>query len=125
MRFPGFAGSDAPRAVFPTIGGSAPRSSLTVAVACIFLVLLVMTHCAVFPTIAFTQNGEVCTVDASVAEQFFLENLYIISTRPCILQSFQQSAGSARWVFGALDDEEFFIVEGSGGGGVAGSLTPR
>ena len=25
----------------------------------------------------------------------------------------------------ALDDEEFFVVEGSGGGGVAGSLTPR
>ena len=26
---------------------------------------------------------------------------------------------------GALDDEEFFVVEGSGGGGVAGSQTPR
>ena len=25
---------------------------------------------------------------------------------------------------GALDDEEFFVVEGSGVGGVAGSLTP-
>ena len=26
---------------------------------------------------------------------------------------------------GALDDEEFFVVEDSGSGGVAGSLTPR
>ena len=26
---------------------------------------------------------------------------------------------------GALDDEEFFVVEGSGGGGVAGSQTPK
>ena len=26
---------------------------------------------------------------------------------------------------GAVDDEEFFVVEGSGVGGVAGSLTPR
>ena len=42
LRFPGFAGSDAPRAVFPTITGrSLPRSSLTMAVACLFLVLLV------------------------------------------------------------------------------------
>ena len=29
---------------------------------------------AVFPAIASKQNGEVCTVDASAAEQFFLEN---------------------------------------------------
>ena len=30
---------------------------------------------AVFPTFGLSQNGEVCTVDASAAEQFFLENL--------------------------------------------------
>ena len=29
------------------------------------------------------------------------------------------------WIFRALDDEEFFVVEGSLGDGVAGSLTPR
>ena len=28
-------------------------------------------------------------------------------------------------IFRALDDEEFFVVEAPGGGGVAGSLTPR
>ena len=32
----------------------------------------------VFPKFALSQNGEVCTVDASSAEQFFLENLDII-----------------------------------------------
>ena len=35
---------------------------------------------------------------------------------------FQLSAVSASWVFGALDDEELFVVEGSVGGGVDGSL---
>ena len=35
---------------------------------------------AVFPTIAFTQNGEVCTVHASA--DFFPENLDIISMNP-------------------------------------------
>ena len=28
-------------------------------------------------------------------------------------------------IFPALDDEEFFVIEGSRGGGVAGSLTHR
>ena len=32
---------------------------------------------AVFPTFRLSQNGEVCTVDASAAEQFFLEKLDI------------------------------------------------
>ena len=45
MRFPGFAGSDAPRAVFPSIVGRKwLRSSLTMAVARLFLVLLVFLH---------------------------------------------------------------------------------
>ena len=37
---------------------------------------------AVFQTIALSQNGEVCTVDASAAEQFSLKNLDIISMSP-------------------------------------------
>ena len=35
------------------------------------------------------------------------------------------SPGFQRTFWGALDDEEFFVVEGSGGGGDAGSQTPR
>ena len=71
---------------------------------------------AVFPTIAFTQNGEVCTVYASAdyypwkSEHYFYEHL--------VLQYFQLCAVSASDFLGALDDEEFFVVEGSG---VAGS----
>ena len=66
---------------------------------------------AVFPTIAFLQNGEVCTVDASAAEQFFFRKHGHYFYEPLVLQYFQLSADSAR--------------EGSGDGGVAGSLTPR
>ena len=50
--------------------------------------------------------------------QYFFESLEY-------LQHVQQSGLCASGFFGALDDEEFFVVEGSGGGGVAGSLTPR
>ena len=47
---------------------------------------------AVFPTIAFTQNGAVCTEHAS-GRLFFLENLDIISTNPlfCSIFSCAQS----------------------------------
>ena len=67
---------------------------------------------AVFRTFAFTQNGEVYTVFAS-ADYFSLEIWTLFLRPPCILQYFQLCAGSARWFFGALDDEEFFVVEGS------------
>ena len=64
---------------------------------------------------------EKCTVDASPAEQFFLENL-----DPLYFEVFS-AVGTLRQVifWGALDDGEFLVVEGSAGGGVAGSLTPR
>ena len=78
---------------------------------------------AVFRTIAFTQNGEVCTVYAS-ADYFPWKSGHYFS-EPLVLQYFQLCAVSASDFLGALDDEEFFVVEGSGGGGVAGSLTPR
>ena len=68
---------------------------------------------AVFPTIAFTQNGEVCTVYAS-AEYFFLGNLDILSTNT-LFCSICSCAQSPLVIFlGAVDDEEFFVVEGSG-----------
>ena len=45
----------------------------------------------VFPTIARSSDGEVCTADASPAEQFFLGNLDNISLRHLVLgRSFQQ-----------------------------------
>ena len=66
------------------------------------LVLLVMTHLALcsrlspgLPLGALSQNGEVCTVDASAAEQFFLENQDIISMSPSYFAVFQQSADPA------------------------------
>ena len=71
---------------------------------------------AVFPTIAFTQNGELCTENASAdyfpwkSGHYFYEQL--------ALQYFQLCAVSASDSLGALDDEEFFVVDGSG---VAGS----
>ena len=77
---------------------------------------------AVSPTIAFTQNGEVCTVYASAdyfpwkSGHYFYEHL--------VLQYFQLCAVSASDFLGALDDEEFFVVEGSGVAGIARSLTP-
>ena len=52
---------------------------------------------------------------------FFTGNFVHYFCEPVVLQSF-----SSRHIApgGALDDEEFFVVEGLGGGGVAGSLTP-
>ena len=71
---------------------------------------------AVFRTIAFTQNGEVCTVFAS-ADYFRWKSGHYFS-EPLVLQYFQLCAVSAGDFLGALDDEELFVVEGSG---VAGS----
>ena len=53
---PGFAGDDAPHAVFPAFG--------------------------------LSQNGELCTVDASAAEQFFIENLNNFYGPLCIFAVF-------------------------------------
>ena len=63
-----------------------------------------------------------CTVDASVAVS--LGFLGIISMSPLYFAEFS-TVGTLREVIflGALDDEEFFVVEGSGSGGVAGSQT--
>ena len=75
---------------------------------------------------ALSRNGEVCTVDASPAEHFFLEKLGQYVYEPLVLCSIFSSRHVAAGDFlGALDDEEFFVAEGSGSGGVAGSLTPR
>ena len=49
---------------------------------------------------------------------YFFEPLVLCSTVSCAQSPLVD-------FLGALDDEEFFVVEGSGGGGVAGSLTPR
>ena len=50
----------------------------------------------------------------------------ILLWAPCILCSLFSSRRIALVDFlGALDDEEFFVVEGSGVGGVARSQTPR
>ena len=72
---------------------------------------------AVFRTSAFTQNGEVYTVFAS-ADYFSLE-IWTIFFEPLVFCSTFSCAQSPLVDFlGALDDEEFFVVEGSG---VAGS----
>ena len=71
---------------------------------------------AVSLTIAFTHDGEVCTVFAS-ADCFSLKT-WTICVRSLVLQYFQLCAVSTRDFLGALDDREFFVVEGSG---VAGS----
>ena len=52
---------------------------------------------AVFPTFALSQNGEVCTVDASAAEQFFLDNLDNISMSPLYFAVFS-AVGTLRQV---------------------------
>ena len=52
---------------------------------------------ALFPTFALSQNGEVCTVDASAAEQFFLENLGNISMSPLYFAIFS-AVGTLRKV---------------------------
>ena len=59
------------------------------------------------------------------AEQFFLETWTIFPRAPCIFAVFSAVGALRQVIFWALDDEEFFAVEGSGGGGVAGSQTPR
>ena len=79
---------------------------------------------AVFPTFAFTQNGEVYTVFAS-ADYFSLEIWTLFLRPPCLLQYFQLCAVSASGFLGALDDEELFVVEGSGVAGSPGVFTPR
>ena len=67
---------------------------------------------AVFRTIAFTQNGEVCTVYASA--DYFLWKSGQYFSEPLVLQYFQLCAVSASDFLGAVDDEVFFVVEGSG-----------
>ena len=46
----------------------------------------------------------------------------IISTSLVFCSTFSCPQSPLGDLLGALDDEEFFVVEGSGGGGVAGSL---
>ena len=129
MRFPGFAGSDAPHAVFPSIVGRKwPRSSSTMAVACILLVLLVFLHLALcsrrWPP-GQHGHGEKCA-QSMLQLSSFTGNSGHYFYAPLVLCRVLHS----RYVppgdfWGALDDEEFFVVEASGGGGVAGSQTPR
>ena len=69
---------------------------------------------AVFRTIAFTQNGEVCTVYAS-ADYFPWKSGHYFS-EPLVLQYFQLCAVSASGFFGSPRRR------GLGGGGVAGSF---
>ena len=76
---------------------------------------------AVFRTIAFTQNGEVCTV-------FCFDRLFsldIISPNPLFCSIFSCAQSPLVDFLGALDDEEFFVVEGSGVAGSPGVSTPR
>ena len=96
-----------------------PRSSSTTAVACFSTRFAGFdVPRAVFRTIAFTQNGEGYTVDAS-ADFFFVENSGHRFYEHLVSADFPSCPKFARVeFFGALDDEEFFIVEGSG---VAGS----
>ena len=66
-----------------------------------------------------------CTVVASVAVSHGnLDSFFPAS--PLYLADFLSCPKFTLGDFlGALDDEEFFVVEGSGGGGVAGSQTPK
>ena len=56
---------------------------------------------AVFPTIAHSWHGEVCTVDASPAEQFFIGNLDNISMSPLFLADIFSSQRCASGFFGS------------------------
>ena len=56
------------------------------------------------------------------AEQFFLENLDIFLRAPLYFCSLFRSRRLLIFL-GAFDDEEFFVVDGSGGGGVAGQVS--
>ena len=79
---------------------------------------------AVFQTSAFTQNGEVYTVFAS-ADYFSLEIWTLFLRTTCLLQYFQLCAVSASGFFGSPRPRRVLSRRGLGGGGVAGSLTPR
>ena len=63
-----------------------------------------------------------CTVDASA--EYFSLNLWTLFLRPLVLQYFQLCADSACDFLEALDDEEFFVVEGSGVAGSPGVSLP-
>ena len=91
-----------------------PRSSSSMAVACVFLVLLVLMHLA----LCSRRLPAGRHAHAEKCADYFYEPLVL-----CRVSSSRHVAPGD--FFGALDDEEFFVVEGSGGGGVAGSLTPR
>ena len=94
-----------------------PRTSSTTAVACFRTARCV-------PTFGLSQNEEVCTVDASPSSSS--SKACTISMSPLYFCSLFRSQRIALVDFlGALDDEEFFVVECSGGGGDAASLTPR
>ena len=81
---------------------------------------------AVFPTFGLSQNGEVCTVDASAAEQFFLENLDIFLRAPCIFAVFFAVGALRQLIFWEPSTtKSSSLSRALGGGGVAGSQTPR
>ena len=64
-----------------------------------FTGLLVFMHLALFPTTAHSRHGEVCTVDASPAEQFFLTKTWTTFLRaPCTFQ-ICSAVGTLRQVF--------------------------
>ena len=94
------------------------------AVACILLVLLVDLHlelCSRRLPPGRHAHAEKCALSMLRLSSFtgnsghyFYETLVL-----CRVFHSRHVAPSA------LDDEEFFVVEGSGGGGVAGSQTPR
>ena len=86
------------------------------------LVLLVFdAPRAVFPTIAFTQNGEVCTVHASA--DYFSSKTGHYFYEQLVLQYFQLCAVSASVFF--VGEPSTTKSRGLGGGRVAGSLTRR
>ena len=80
---------------------------------------------AVSLMIAFTQHGEVCTVDASTAQQFFPWKCGHYFHEPLfILQSFS-SRQTPQVGFFEPSSTHTCECSRARGGGVAGSLTPR
>ena len=83
-------------------------------------------HVALCPTIVGQSEGEKGAQSMLQLLSLSHGNLHIISRSLLHLADIFSSLEVARVDFlGALDDEEFFVVKGSGWVGVAGVSTPR
>ena len=101
----------------PVMLQSQVQNSSTTAVACIVMFLLVLMHLALCSRRLLTHGMEKYAQSMLRPPSCFLGNLDNISMSPLYLADIFSSLDVAPVDFlGALDDEEFFVVEGSGSG---------